>query len=97
MDKQPCVYIMSNRPNGVLYTGVTSDVIQRTWQHRNHSVDSFTKKYKLTRLVYYELHGDMYSAITREKVLKNWRRSWKIGLIEGLNPEWDDLFDQIIG
>jgi len=96
MNKQPCVYIMTNQPRGTLYIGVTSNLVQRVWQHRNHLAKGFTDKYKLTQLVYYELHGDMYEAITREKAIKNWKRIWKIELIETLNPNWSDLFPKII-
>lgn len=81
----------------VHYTvGVTSDLVKRVWQHRTHVVESFTSKYRLTDLVYYELHGDMYEAIRREKNLKNWKRLWKIELIEKANRNWVDLFSQII-
>ncbi|MBE9550402.1 MAG: GIY-YIG nuclease family protein [Proteobacteria bacterium] len=96
MQKIPCVYIMTNRSHGVLYTGVTSDVVGRVYEHKQHMVKSFTKKYNLERLVYYELHEDMYSAITREKNIKNWKRQWKIELIEDMNPDWFDLYEGIV-
>jgi len=96
MLKQPGVYIMTNRYEGTLYVGVTSNLVQRAWQHRNHLVEGFTKKYQLVRLVYYELHGDMYEAIRREKAIKEWKRNWKIRLIEYSNPSWDDLYSRII-
>ncbi len=87
---------MTNRSHGVLYTGVTSDVVGRVYEHKQHMVKSFTKKYNLERLVYYELHEDMYSAITREKNIKNWKRQWKIELIEDMNPDWFDLYEGIV-
>ena len=87
---------MTNKPRGTLYVGVTSKIVQRAWQHRNHSAKGFTSKYRLTHLVYFELYGDMFEAIKREKDLKNWKRIWKIELIENANPNWDDLFPQII-
>jgi len=96
MLKQPCVYIMTNQPNGTLYIGVTSNLVQRVWQHRNHLAKGFTSKYKLIDLVYYELHDEMYEAIKREKAIKNWKRLWKIELIENSNPNWVNLFSQII-
>ena len=80
--KTPCVYILTNKPNGTLYIGVTSNLSARTYQHKNSFVDSFSKKYNLHILVYYEIHQDMYSAITREKQLKKWNRAWKIRLIQ---------------
>ena len=87
---------MTNRYEGTLYVGVTSNLVQRAWQHRNHLVEGFTKKYQLVRLVYYELHGDMYEAIRREKAIKEWKRDWKIRLIESRNPDWVDLYPRII-
>ena len=86
MDKQPAVYILASKPRGTLYVGVTSDLKGRVWQHKNDVVAGFTKKYAVHSLVYYDLHGDMYSAITREKQLKKWNRDWKISLIEKNNP-----------
>jgi putative endonuclease len=96
MFKLPCIYIMTNKPRGTLYVGVTSNLVQRTWQHRNHLAQGFTAKYGLIHLAYYELHEDMYEAIKREKTIKNWKRIWKIELIEKANPNWVDLFSQII-
>ena len=87
---------MTNKPRGTLYVGVTSNLVRRVWQHRKHLAKGFTKKYGLTHLVYYEQHGDMYEAIKREKTIKNWRRTWKIKLIEDANPNWVDLFPKII-
>lgn len=94
--KEPQVYILANQPNGTLYIGVTSDLPQRIWQHRNHAADGFTSKYRIHRLVWYETHGTMESAITREKQLKNWKRLWKINLIEKTNPYWRDLYEEIL-
>lgn len=87
---------MSNKQRGTLYVGVTSDLVQRVWQHKSHLLDGFTKKYDLTDLVYYEQFADMCEAIRREKTIKNWKRVWKIELIENSNPDWTDLFSQII-
>lgn len=89
--KQPAVYILSSGRNGTLYVGVTSDLGRRMEAHRSGAVDGFTKQYNVHRLVYFELHDDMYEAIVREKRLKNWNRAWKISLIEIANPEWRDL------
>jgi putative endonuclease len=97
MDKQPATYMLASRRNGTLYVGVSSDLIARAWQHREHIVKGFTSKYNVTRLVWYELHGTMEGAITREKRLKKWNRDWKIRLIEERNPYWNDLWDEIIG
>ena len=94
--KQPAVYILASQRNGTLYIGVTSDLVQRVWQHRNDLVEGFTKKYGVHRLVYYELHADMTEAIQREKRLKKWNRAWKIELIEKENPEWLDLWPMIL-
>ena len=79
--KQPCIYFLSNQQDGPLYIGVTSNLQQRIWQHKNKLVEGFTKRYQLDKLVYYELCDDMYQAIDREKQLKNWHRQWKIDLI----------------
>ena len=95
--KQFCVYIMASKRNGVLYIGITSDVIKRNWQHKEGVAEGFAKKYWIKRLVYYELHDTAESAIVREKQLKKWNRDWKIRLIEECNPEWVDLTDNIIG
>ena len=93
--RTPCVYILASKPNGTLYIGVTSDLIQRVWQHKNDFVEGFTKHYGVHSLVWYEVHGSMESAITREKALKKWRRAWKIELIEEDNPKWLDLYNEI--
>ncbi len=94
--KRPAVYILASRRNGTLYIGVTSNLVKRAWQHRESQTDGFTKKYGLHQLVYFELHADMYTAITREKQLKKWRRTWKLALIEKTNPEWKDLWEEIL-
>ncbi len=94
--KVPCVYIMASKPHGTLYIGVTSDLVRRVWQHRNSYGEGFTKRYGVKQLVWYELHGTMKDAITREKRLKEWHRAWKIELVESANPEWRDLYGEII-
>lgn len=95
IQKQPCVYILASKRNGTLYVGVTSNLPKRCWEHRSGLVDGFTKKYGIHTLVYFEAHEDMMSAITREKHLKKWNRTWKLRLIEEHNPGWRDLFPDI--
>lgn len=90
------VYILASKPYGTLYIGVTNDLVRRVWEHRNDFVEGFTKTYSVHRLVYYEQHGDAYSAITREKQMKKWKRQWKIELIMKENPGWKDLYTEII-
>ena len=94
--KQPCVYLLASRRNGTLYVGVTSDLIKRVWQHKNHVVEGFTKKYGVDRLVWYEPHHTMESAIRREKAMKEWKRAWKLALIEKTNPGWEDLYEGLL-
>jgi putative endonuclease len=96
MAKQPVVYILASQRNGTLYIGVTSDLQRRASEHNNDLIEGFTKRYGVHRLVYYELHQDMVSAITREKQMKKWNRAWKLELIEKQNPEWRDLWKDII-
>ena len=96
MPKQPAVYILASKRNGTLYVGVTSDVQKRAWTHKHDLVEGFTKTYSVHLLVYYELHDDMVSAITREKQIKKWNRAWKLELIEEQNPDWKDLWDNIV-
>jgi len=96
MPKQPVVYILACKRNGTLYIGVTSELQKRAWQHKNDLVEGFTKRYGVHRLVYYELHDGMASAITREKQMKKWNRIWKLELIEKGNPEWLDLWNDIV-
>ena len=95
MEMCPCVYILASKRNGTLYTGVTSNLVQRIWQHKQGQVAGFTRKYGVHRLVYYEVHEAMSAAIAREKQIKEWQRAWKIELIETANPEWSDLYDDI--
>lgn len=95
MEKKFHVYIMASKRYGTLYTGVTSDLIQRVDQHRTGLVEGFTKKYNVKTLVYYEAHEVAEAAITREKQIKDWQRQWKLDLIEGSNPDWRDLFDDL--
>ncbi len=94
--KQPAVYMLASKRNGTLYVGVTSDLVQRAWQHRNDLAEGFSKKYGVHMLVWYELHEDMENAIIREKRIKKWNRAWKLKLIEEKNPGWDDLYESII-
>jgi putative endonuclease len=96
MDKQFCVYILASKRNGTLYIGVTSQLAARVWQHKSKTADGFTAKYGVDQLVYYEAHGCAETAIVREKQLKKWRRAWKIELIETVNPQWQDLYDEIV-
>jgi putative endonuclease len=93
--KQPCVYIMASKPHGTLYTGVTSDLPRRAFEHREGLVKGFTKKYGCKMLVWYELNETMIDAITREKQIKAGSRAKKLALIEALNPEWKDLFETL--
>lgn len=95
--KQPAVYILASKRNGTLYIGATGNLVKRIWEHKNDLAEGFTKKYQVHTLVYYEPHGDMTAAITREKQLKKWNRKWKLALIEKLNPQWRDLWQDIIG
>jgi putative endonuclease len=94
--KQPCVYLLASRRNGTLYVGVTSDLLQRIWQHKNDFVGGFTKRYGVHSLVWYETCGTMETAISREKAIKEWKRAWKIRLIEEKNPEWRDLYNELL-
>ncbi len=94
-NKQPCVYILASRRKGTLYVGVTSNLIKRVWQHREGAVRGFTVRYGVHRLVWYEQHDTMLSAITREKSIKQWRRVWKAMLIEATNPQWEDLYPSL--
>ena len=96
MQRQSCVYILASKRNGTLYTGVTSDLIKRIWEHKQHTVPGFTKKYDVTQLVWYKNHETMDSAISREKAIKNWKRDWKIKTIEAMNPHWRDLYDDLL-
>jgi putative endonuclease len=91
------VYILASHTGGTLYIGVTNDLVRRVAEHRLKSVKSFTKKYGVDRLVYFEQFDDAENAIRREKLLKKWNRAWKIRLIEAFNPNWDDLYSSIAG
>ncbi len=97
MNKSSYVYILASQRNGTLYTGVTSDLIKRVYQHKSDLVEGFTKKYQVHRLVYFEQHLDIFEAIRREKRIKEWRRKWKLALIEIDNPGWKDLYPDITG
>lgn len=94
--KQPCVYILASQRNGTLYVGVTSDLDKRIWQHKHDFVEGFTKTHGVHTLVWYEVHETMESAIVREKKIKSWKRLWKLDMIESINPNWIDLYDQIV-
>jgi putative endonuclease len=87
--------MLASKRNGTLYTGVTSNLVKRAWQHKHHVVEGFTSKYGVTDLVWYEVHKTMASAIQREKAIKNWRRAWKINVVEAMNPEWRDLYNDL--
>ncbi|WEK47388.1 MAG: GIY-YIG nuclease family protein [Candidatus Andeanibacterium colombiense] len=95
MEKYGAVYIMASKRNGTLYIGVTSDLPGRVWQHREGLVEGFTKKYGCKMLVWYTLSESIEAAIRREKQMKEWRRAWKLRVIEEMNPGWDDLFESI--
>jgi putative endonuclease len=89
-------YMMANRRHGALYTGVSSDLIQRVHQHREGELDGFTKRYGCRRLVWFEPHERVVDAIAGEKAIKHWSRQWKVNLIEAMNPDWDDLWSELI-
>jgi putative endonuclease len=91
----PCVYLLASQRYGTLYCGVTSDLVRRIWEHRNDVVPGFTREHTVHRLVWFELHGSMIDAIEREKRIKQWRRAWKINLIEASIPNWMDLFPNL--
>ena len=94
-ERWPCVYLLASDRNGTLYTGVTSNLPTRIWQHRNKVVEGFTQRHHVHVLVWFEMHDTMESAITREKAIKAWKRAWKIELIEKSNPYWRDLYAEI--
>ncbi len=96
MDNQYYVYIITNKKNTVLYIGVTNNLIRRIFEHKNGVIEGFTHKYNVNKLVYYEMVNDINSAIVREKQLKNWKREWKVELIEKSNMEWLDLYDGLV-
>ena len=97
MERLYFVYIMASRRNGTLYTGVTNDVVRRSWEHSNDLVSGFTKKHGVHILVRFETHGDIGAAIAREKQIKGWNRAWKIRLIEKHNSGWNDLYSRLTG
>lgn len=90
------VYVMTNRPYGVLYIGMTNDLVRRVWEHKTHAVKGFTDLYNLDKLVWFEQTPAVESVIAREKQLKNWHRQWKIALIEKMNPDWRDLYADLV-
>ncbi|HYK81362.1 MAG TPA: GIY-YIG nuclease family protein [Micropepsaceae bacterium] len=90
------VYILASDRNGTLYVGVTNDLARRVYEHRNDLIEGFTKRYGVHRLVWFEVHGDINEAILREKRIKKWNRSWKLRLIEEMNPDWIDLTEQLM-
>jgi len=96
MNKQPAVYMLASKRNGTLYIGVTSDLVKRIWHHKNNMVEGFTKRYGVHQLVWYELHENMQYALEREKRMKEWKRNWKLELIESMNPNWQDLYHTIV-
>ena len=96
MERQPCVYLLASKRNGTLYTGVTSCLPKRVWEHKNNIVEGFTWKYEVHTFVWYEVHETMESAIQREKAIKHWKRAWKIKVIEEINPQWQDLYTDLL-
>lgn len=94
--KLPCVYIMANTVRWTLYVWVTSNLLQRIFEHKSHAADWFTAEHDLTQLVYYEVHETMMEAIAREKQMKKWKREWKVRIIEEKNPKWRNLYNEII-
>lgn len=96
-ERQPAVYILASQERGTLYVGVTSDLIKRIYEHKNDLVEGFTKRYRVHALVWYEQHDTMELAIAREKAIKEWKRAWKLEIIEKTNPGWRDLYDDLLG
>lgn len=92
----PYVYLLASKRNGTLYVGVTSDLVKRVWQHKNDVVAGFTKRYGVHQLVWFEGHESMESALAREKAIKEWKRQWKLKLIEAVNPAWRDLYEDLL-
>lgn len=93
--KQPCIYLLTSKRNGTLYVGVTSNLVQRVWQHKNMLEQGFSIRYDVHTLVWHEAHDTMESAIAREKAIKGWKRDWKLALIEESNPGWRDLYEEL--
>lgn len=96
IERNPCVYILASKMRGSLYVGVTSNLVKRVWEHKHDSVPGFTSKYRIHDLVWFEQHDTMESAISREKAIKEWRRAWKLELIEAANPDWQDLYRELV-
>jgi putative endonuclease len=94
--RDPCVYLLASHYQGTLYCGVTSDLVRRIWEHRNNVVPGFTRDYAVHELVWFEQHATMESAISREKAIKEWKRAWKVRLIERRNPHWRDLYPGLV-
>ena len=90
------VYMMTNKPQGLIYTGVTNNLVRRIYEHKEAIIQGFTKKYKLKMLVYYEIMDDVTSAIQKEKNIKHWKHQWKVELIEKMNPQWHDLYEKLL-
>ena len=97
MDKPSYVYLLASDPYGTFYIGVTTDLVKRVWQHREGFVAGFSREHGTKKLVWYEVHADLLEAIRREKLIKRWRRDWKVNLVQRGNPGWRDLFDEIVG
>jgi putative endonuclease len=93
----PCIYILASQRNGTLYTGVTKNLVRRVWEHKTGAINGFTQKHGVHLLVYFETHATIAEAILRERRIKEWRRAWKLALIEQSNPQWRDLYDEIVG
>ncbi|MCX5902737.1 MAG: GIY-YIG nuclease family protein [Proteobacteria bacterium] len=96
VDKQYYVYMLASRKNGTLYIGVTNNLLKRVYEHKENLIEGFTKQYNVHTLVWYEVHNDIREAITREKQIKKWNRNWKLRIIENLNPEWKDLYGELV-
>ena len=97
MERSSYVYILASAPYGTLYTGATTDIVKRTWQHKEQVFEGFTKKYGVHILVWYEVHTELMNAALREKQIKHWKRAWKLKLITSTNPEWRDLYNDFCG
>ena len=93
MERRFYVYILTNRPYGTLYVGITNDLARRAWEHRSDVVPGFSREHGLHRLVWYEVHSTAIDAIAQEKRIKKWHRDWKVNLIQSMNPEWNDLYE----
>ncbi len=96
LDRHPCVYILASKERGTLYVGVTSDLVKRVWEHKNDVVEGFTRRYRVHDLVWFEQHETMETAILRERSIKEWKRAWKLRLVEDFNPAWHDLYPDLI-